>query len=127
MTRKTPAWMGARDETPPPTRVKARIVLRQDGVCACGCGVSLGIAAEGIEFDHIIALINGGQNCETNLQALRKPCHAMKTKADVAEKATVARKRAKHLGLDRPKATLPGSRQSKWKRTVDGRTIRRDA
>lgn len=99
MTRSTPEWIGKTDETAAPSRVKARIVLAQEGVCACGCGMKLGAAGEGIEFDHIIALINGGENREANLRALRRPCHAIKTRADVAEKAKVARVRAKHLGL----------------------------
>lgn len=107
MTRPVKEWVGPKDTTPAPPRVKARIVTRQEGVCACGCGVKLGMAAEPIEFDHAVALINGGENCETNLRALRKPCHAAKTRKDVAEKSTVARKRAKHLGLTKPKRKMP--------------------
>ena len=107
MTRKTPEWTGKTDDTPAPPRVKARIVLAQDGICACGCGVKLGTAGEGIDFDHDTALINGGENRESNLRALRRPCHAVKTKADVAEKAKVARVRSKHLGLAKPKRKMP--------------------
>lgn len=125
MTRQVKEWIGKRDETPAPPRVKARIVERQKGICACGCGVKLGMAGERIDFDHTVALINGGENRETNLRALRQPCHAVKTRADVAEKSTVARKRAKHLGLHKPKSTMPGSRGSKWKRRLDGTVVRR--
>lgn len=126
MTRSTPEWIGKTDETPAPPRVKGRIVLAQDGICACGCGQKLGAAGEPIEFDHEVALINGGENRETNLRALRRPCHAAKSKADVAEKAKVARVRGKHLGLRKPKATLAGSKSSKWKRRIDGKTVRRE-
>jgi len=125
MTRPVKEWIGRTDETPAPPRVKARIVLAQSGICACGCGVKLGAAGEAIEFDHETALINGGENRETNLRALRRPCHAVKTRADVAEKATVARKRAKHFGLKKPKSRIPGSRDDKWKRKIDGTTVRR--
>lgn len=107
MTRATPEWIGKTDETPAPPRVKARIVLAQDGICACGCGVKLGAAGEPIEFDHTVALINGGENRETNLRALRRPCHGVKTRADVAEKAKVARVRGKHLGLKTTKRKMP--------------------
>ena len=127
MPRSVTEWIGKTDETPPPPRVKARIVLAQNGVCACGCGVKVGAAGERIEFDHAKALINGGENRESNLQALRPACHAMKTRQDVAEKAKVASVRAHHLGLKSPtRHPLPGSKGSKWKRKVDGTVVRRD-
>ena len=125
MTRATPEWIGPRDETPAPCRVKARIVMAQGGICACGCGVKLALAGEAIEFDHTVALINGGENRESNLRALRRPCHLAKTRADVAEKATVARKRAKHLGIERKRATLPGSKGTRWKKRIDGTVVPR--
>ena len=125
MTRPVAEWVGPRDETPVPPRVKARIVLAQQGICACGCGVKLGLAGEAIEFDHTVALINGGENRESNIRALRRPCHGVKTRADVAEKATVARKRAKHLGIERKRATLPGSKGTRWKRKIDGTVVPR--
>ncbi|MCT4369078.1 HNH endonuclease [Yangia mangrovi] len=106
MSRAVPAWVGRTDDTPAPARVKARIVTRQGGVCGCGCGVKLGVAGEQIDFDHAQALILGGANDENNLRALRKPCHRAKTRADVQQKATEARKRNKHLGLAKPKRKM---------------------
>lgn len=127
MSRSVSTWVGRTDDTPPPKSVKDRIFLRQDGVCACGCGVKMAVAGEAVEFDHEQALILGGANDENNLRALRRPCHAAKTRADVAQKSTEARKRAKHLGLKpKSKAQLPGSKASKWKRRVDGTVVRRD-
>lgn len=126
MTRATPEWIGKTDETPAPPRVKARIVLAQEGICACGCGVKLGAAAEPIEFDHEVALINGGENREGNIRALRRPCHAVKTRADVAEKAKVARVKSKALGFRKPKFKIPGSRGTKFKKKIGGQTVRRD-
>ena len=107
MTRAVAEWIGQTDETAIPPRVKDRIVMAQDGICACGCGVKLGVAGERVEFDHTLALINGGENREANIRALRQPCHAPKTRADVALKAKIARVRKKHLGLDRPKKKIP--------------------
>ena len=120
MTRPANEWIGKTDTTPAPQRVKARIIMAQDGICACGCGVKLGAAGEVIEFDHAQALILGGENRDINLRALRRPCHRVKTSQDVAQKSVKARKRAKHLGLHKPKSTLPGSKGSKWKRKVCG-------
>lgn len=110
MAREVKEWIGKTDETPAPARVKARIVTAQNGICACGCGVKLGQAGERIEFDHTVALILGGENRESNLRALRRPCHAVKTSEDVAQKSKDARVRKKHLGLTRPKRRLGGKR-----------------
>ena len=124
MTRPVPEWIGKTDTTPAPPRVKARIVLAQDGLCACGCGVKLGAAGETIEFDHEVALVNGGENRESNLRALRRPCHGTKTKADVAEKAKVARVRAKHLGLKPKTRKIPGSKGTGLRKRMDGTVVR---
>lgn len=107
MTRAVAEWIGPRDETPAPPRVKDRIVLAQDGICACGCGVKLGMVGERVEFDHTLALINGGENREANLRALRQPCHTPKTREDVKTKAKIARVRKKHLGIQNGKKKIP--------------------
>ena len=125
MTRPVPEWIGKTDTAPAPARVKARIVIAQDGVCACGCGVKLGAAGEAVEFDHETALILGGENRESNLRALRRPCHRAKTKQDVAQKSVEARKRAKHLGIKDSRNPLPGGKNHKLKRKINGRTVLR--
>lgn len=127
MSRPVDEWIGSKDTTPIPRRVRIRIVDKQDVICGCGCGVKLGQCGEGIEFDHIKALVNGGENREKNIQALRTPCHLKKTKIDVAEKSVVRRKRAKHLGIETQKKPLPGGRNDKYKRKIGGGTVlRRD-
>jgi len=35
------------------------------------------------ELDHIVALVNGGQNEDANLQGLCKACHEDKTRTDL--------------------------------------------
>lgn len=124
--RTVPEWIGARADTAAPPRVKARIVMAQDGICACGCGVKLGQAGEAIEFDHVLALILGGENREGNLRALRSRCHRAKTDADVHQKSVEARKRAKHLGIA-PKVgrPIPGSKASGIKMKIGGGWERR--
>lgn len=123
--RSVTEWIGKSPETSVPARVKIRIIDAQNGKCGCGCGVKLGMAGEVIEFDHITALINGGENRESNLRALRKRCHKSKTAQDVAEKSTVARKRKKALGLQPAKSSIPGSKGSRWKRKIDGTVVPR--
>jgi len=125
--RPVKEWIGKTPETPVPPRVKARIVMSQDGICACGCEVKLGMAAEPIEFDHTQALINGGENRESNLRALRQGCHKVKTRKDVAQKSTEARRRNKHLGFEKKSTNpLPGGRNSKVKIKVGGQVVARD-
>lgn len=125
MARTVTEWIGRSEDSAPPPAVKARIVLAQAGICACGCGQRLGAAGERIEFDHTKALILGGENRETNLRALRFPCHGAKTKQDVAQKSVEARKRGKHLGLTKKRSTLPGSKGSQWKAKIGGGWVRR--
>lgn len=105
-SRSTPEWVGKTPETAIPPRVKLRVLDRQGGKCA-SCVRKLGMAGEAVEFDHVTALINGGENRENNLQALCPFCHRGKTKEDVAEKSETARKRRKHLGFSSPKKKIP--------------------
>ena len=38
------------------------------------------------ELDHIVALVNGGDNEEENLQGLCAPCHVDKTAVDLGQR-----------------------------------------
>ncbi|TKA95975.1 HNH endonuclease [Cereibacter changlensis] len=60
----------------------------------------------------LIALLNGGEHRETNLQPLCRSAHKEKTREDVRTKAKIARVRAKHLNLHRPKQIMAGSKAS---------------
>jgi 5-methylcytosine-specific restriction endonuclease McrA len=101
MSRATPEWIGASDDQAIPARVKVRIFDRCGGQCR-NCTLPIRGKLRPA-YDHIQALINGGSHRESNLQLLCVPCHAIKTKADVAEKSVTARKRAKHLGIKKPR------------------------
>lgn len=125
MTRPIPEWIGAKPDTVIPPRVNLRAMDRQGGRCA-NCTRKLGMAGEPVEYDHVVALVNGGENREANVQALCAMCHRAKTDTDVAEKSRVNRKRAKHHGFHKPRNTLPGSRGGKWKAKIGGGWVRRD-
>jgi len=120
--RELPEWIGSHDDQQIPARVKIRVFERSGGVCEICTRLIFGKLRPA--YDHEIALINGGQNRESNLQLLCVPCHAEKTKADVAEKSYVYRKRVKHLGIRKP-SRFPGSRDSRWKKKIDGTVIAR--
>lgn len=124
MSRTVAPWSGKTDDTKAPPRVQARIAERYGRKCAhCGNAIGGGVK---MAMDHITALINGGSNSEDNLQPLCIPCHADKTKVDVALKSKTADIAKKHLGIIRPKGNWGAGRNSKWKRKMDGTTERRN-
>jgi 5-methylcytosine-specific restriction endonuclease McrA len=100
MSRATPEWIGKDDNTPIPPRVKLRVFEAHGGVChLSGRKIRAG---EPWDCDHVKALINGGENRETNLAPALRDKHRIKTAQDVAEKADTYRRRSKHLGLKQP-------------------------
>lgn len=105
MSRAVEEWRGKTDDTPVPPRVKLRVFELHGGVChLSGRKIRAG---EPWDCDHVKALINGGENRESNLAPALRDKHRLKTAEDVAEKAVVARKRTKHLGIARPKYRWP--------------------
>jgi 5-methylcytosine-specific restriction protein A len=114
MSRELPEWKAAHDNQAIPARVKVRVFERSNGKCT-ECTLPI-VGKLRPAYDHKIALINGGKHEESNLQLLCVPCHEVKTKADVAEKATTYRKRSKHLGLKKPRA------MTRWRR-FDGTIV----
>jgi 5-methylcytosine-specific restriction protein A len=112
MPRRVDEWIGKNDDAQIPPRVKLRVKARSNDCCeACGVRVRYGG-----QVDHVLALINGGENRETNLRFLCRACHAGKTRSDVSEKAKTARKQASLAGfkntrkpfyVKRERSTLP--------------------
>ena len=123
MSREVPEWIGTNDDSAIPARVKVRVFSEFDGRCAY---CTLKIVGKLLPaYDHIIALVNGGRNSEANLQLLCEPCHKLKTRADVAEKAVLYRKRLKHLGLKPKGRPMAGSRASGLRKKMNGQVERR--
>lgn len=98
-------WVGSTPNAHIPDKVRARVFLKCEGKCAhCRRIVRIG---DKPQLDHIVALVNGGQHAEGNLQLLCGLCHAAKTKGDVREKSVTRRKMLKTMGLSRPKRKMP--------------------
>lgn len=53
-------------------------------------------------LEHVIALINGGENAETNLALTCKNCLPEKNAEDLAIKSKTAAVRSKHIGIRKP-------------------------
>ena len=96
--RSVDEWFSKRDDAPIPPRVRLRVFDRDKGRCQCGCGIKI-VPGDKWETDHIRALINGGEHCESNLQTLLSAHHKIKTRADVGLKAKSDRIRKRHLGI----------------------------
>lgn len=103
--RENPEWIGAKPDTPIPQRVKDRVFLRHGG--RCHWTKRLIRPGDPWDVDHVRALINGGENRESNLAPiLRGKPHKEKTAQDVAEKSKTYRLRAKNNGTW-PKSKRP--------------------
>lgn len=122
MSRDVAEWIGKTDDEPVPARVRVRVFDRYEGRCQC-CGRKIR-AGEPWGCDHKIALINGGENRESNLQPLLDEHHREKTAADVAEKSRVYKKRAAHLGIRKP-SRFPGARSGPLRKKINGQVERR--
>ena len=97
MARSVPEWIGKDDDAAPPQRVRLRVFERFSGRChACRRLVRAG---EPWTCEHLIAIINGGENRENNLHITCCNCLAGKNAADAAEKSKVAKIRKKHLSI----------------------------
>ena len=105
MPRSVKEWIGRTDDEPFPARVRLRILERHDRHCA-GCGHLIRSGAKWT-CDHIVAIINGGENRESNGQPLCHLCNPEKNKADVAQKAKTARMAKANYGLKKPKRPFP--------------------
>ena len=108
MSRPAPEWIAKSDDARIPPRVRIRVFERFNGVCQL-TGRKI-MPGDEWDCDHAVALANGGSHREGNLRPVLRSAHREKTKADVAEKSRVNRKRAKHLGIkaDKPRIASRG-------------------
>jgi hypothetical protein len=122
MTRKPPPESCERRHLP--ARLKAEIMLRQEGCCAdCGTRLILGFFV----FDHRppLALREAGDdpNDPERLAAICWTCNEQKTPKDLKEIARAKRLAEKHQEhLERQRAKVPGRRlpsRKQWQRLQD--------
>lgn len=122
MTRAVPEWIGKTDDTPVPDRVRLRVFEKYNGHCYLS-GIRLTPGTW--EVEHIVAIINGGENRESNLAPVSKgKVHQAKSREDVKIKALTYRKKKANIGLKK-KSRFPGSKDSPWKRKIDGTWVKR--
>lgn len=105
MPRELPEWIGKSDDTPAPPRVRLRVWDRCEGKCH-RCARKIPVGDKWI-LEHLIALINGGENRETNLCLTCSWCKPVKDAEDVAVKSKTAAVRSAHV-LPRQPSRLTG-------------------
>lgn len=120
MSRTVEEWRGKNDDEAVPPRVRLRVWDKAKGHCQI-CTRKI-LTGERWVADHVIAIINGGANRETNLQLICDWCdRKIKTPADSAEKSKTYEKRSAHLGLKKSKGRpMPGSKASPYKQKIGG-------
>lgn len=122
--RSVKEWVGKTPDTPAPPRVRLRVFEAHNGICAL-TGRKI-MPGDTWELDHKQALANGGENRESNLQPVLKEAHKKKTALDVAQKSKDRRVRSKHLSIHKSKSPLPGGRDDKFKRKINGSVVLRE-
>jgi 5-methylcytosine-specific restriction endonuclease McrA len=113
-----------RREFPAKVKLAAWDRCQRDGKPHCeGCGLRIvGVP----EYDHIKPDGLGGEPTLENCAVLCGKCHRIKThEEDRPVMAKADRQMKAHAGVKRTSRPMPGSRASRWKRTLDGRTVER--
>ncbi len=105
MARSTAEWKGATPDSKTPPRVRDRLRDKHPNCYLCSLPF---VAGDRVALDHVQALVNGGENKESNLRPVHIRCHATKTAEDVAEKAKVAAKRKAARGIVDAKPVIQG-------------------
>jgi 5-methylcytosine-specific restriction enzyme A len=123
MTRAVDEWIGATPDSVIPPRVRVRVFERCDGRCG-ECRRKIGPADTWI-VEHLIALVNGGQNRETNLGITCGWCKPQKDARDVAQKSHNAKVRARHLGVKPDRPSFQTNRNGRFRKKMNGEVIRR--
>jgi 5-methylcytosine-specific restriction endonuclease McrA len=102
---------------------KLAIWEREKGMCMV-CGVKL-MTGKFI-FEHVRALELGGADTDDNIRLTCKGCATEKTKQDHSMAAKAKRQKRAVLGMKTSKSPLPGGKNSKWKKKLDGTVVKRD-
>ena len=128
MPREKPEWIGKRPESMPSTAVQLRVLERQGGKCACGCGIVVDFDRDDLDCDLIVPLQDGGENREGNLQMLLTKHHRVKTTAENIARGEARRHKAKALTTTRSRkpSSFRTNRNGPLKKRMDGTLVYRD-
>ena len=105
-------------------RVKLAAWDRCGGRCE-KCDVKLTVSR--YAYDHVLPCALDGDPTLENCEVICNSCHGAKTPQDVRQIRKADRQKALHVGAKRmPRAVIPGSKASMWKKKLDGTVVRRE-
>jgi len=101
---------------------RMKMFLAHDGIC-CICGFKIDGVREAWD-EHVDPLWLNGTNDEKNRRPAHAKCARQKTAMEAGQRSKDEAVAERHFGA-RKRATMPGSRNSPWKRKMDGSVVRR--
>ena len=102
--RTVTEWIGESPDTKIPNRVRVRVFEAKGGKChRCGRRITV---SDSWTLEHLIALANGGENRERNLDLTCRWCLPEKNAEDVAIKSHGYEVRKRHIGIKKPRSRL---------------------
>lgn len=121
--RNTEEWVGANADSPIPPRVRLRVFERHLGRCYLSGRIIR--PGDAWDIEHVKALSLGGEHRESNMAPALKQPHQAKTAQDQKLKAKLDRIRKKHLGVKGKKSTFACSKDSPWRKKINGEVVPR--
>lgn len=103
MTRIVTEWIGKTDDAAIPARVKIRVFEKHKGKCAI---TGKRLHPGEWDCDHIVALKDGGEHRESNMQPVWRGAHRKKTANENSARAKVNRVQIKHQLPAMPKTKI---------------------
>jgi len=94
---------------------------RSGKCCVCGGKVD-GVKDRWID-EHLVPLADGGTNDLDNRGIAHETCARSKTSKEATDRAKHRSAAQRHFGAKR--ATMPGSRNSPWKKKMNGQVVPR--
>lgn len=122
--RSVPLWEGKTPDAKIPDRVRLRIWIREGGRdYLTGALIRPG---EPYEYEHVIALCNGGKHREDNIRLVKKgKAHKEKTARDLKQRVRGDKAAKRYAGIKKP-SRMVGSKDSPIKMTIQHGPVWRD-